>query len=256
MPRKNESDKRKENEKENIVNNKNEDEKTTNKKENIKEEIANKNNNAKEEIVNKNNNEKEEIANKNNNEKEEIVNKNNNEKEEITNKSNKIKEKVADEKDSEEGKIAKKDQFDIEKLKSIEKEIKKTRKKVSKDVNLKRTNILTNLFIAIFLNVYFAMLLKATINIPAIELLTDFRVFIIFEVICTIVLLEISIKRDSLIFFWFGIEMMFIGVATLAYMNLYGFNYPRMGLFTSLCIGTFTVYYLIKVLIIAIRKVK
>lgn len=234
MPRKNKSDKRKENEKENIVNNKKEDEKTTNKKENIKEEIAN----------------------KNNNEKEEIVNKNNNEKEEITNKSNKIKEKVADEKDSEEGKIAKKDQFDIEKLKSIEKEIKKTRKKVSKDVNLKRTNILTNLFIAIFLNVYFAMLLKATINIPAIELLTDFRVFIIFEVICTIVLLEISIKRDSLIFFWFGIEMMFIGVATLAYMNLYGFNYPRMGLFTSLCIGTFTVYYLIKVLIIAIRKVK
>lgn len=241
MPRKNESDKRKENEKENIVNNKKEDEKTTNKKENIKEEIANKNNNA-----------KEEIANKNNNENEEIVNKNNNEKEEITNKNNKIKEKVADEK----GKIAKKDQFDIEKLQSIEKEIKKTRKKVSKDVNLKRTNILTNLFIAIFLNVYFAMLLKATINIPAIELLTDFRVFIIFEVICTIVLLEISIKRDSLIFFWFGIEMMFIGVATLAYMNLYGFNYPRMGLFTSLCIGTFTVYYLIKVLIIAIRKVK
>ena len=243
MPRKNESDKRKENE--NIVNNKKEDEKTTNKKENIKEEIANKNNNAKEEIVNKNNNEKEEI-----------VNKNNNEKEEITNKSNKIKEKVANEKDSEKGKIAKKDQFDIEKLQSIEKEIKKTRKKVSKDVNLKRTNILTNLFIAIFLNVYFAMLLKATINIPAIELLTDFRVFIIFEVICTIVLLEISIKRDSLIFFWFGIEMMFIGVATLAYMNLYGFNYPRMGMFTSLCIGTFTVYYLIKVLIIAIRKVK
>lgn len=234
MPRKNESDKRKENEKENIVNNQKEDEKTTNRKENIKEEIAN----------------------KNNNEKEEIVNKNNNANEEITNKSNKIKEKVADEKDSEEGKIAKKDQFDIEKLKSIEKEIKKTRKKVSKDVNLKRTNILTNLFIAIFLNVYFAMLLKATINIPAIELLTDFRVFIIFEVICTIVLLEISIKKDSLIFFWFGIEMMFIGVATLAYMNLYGFNYPRMGLFTSLCIGTFTVYYLIKVLIIAIRKVK
>ena len=234
MPRKNESDKRKENEKENIVNNQKEDEKTTNRKENIKEEIAN----------------------KNNNEKEEIVNKNNNEKEEITNKSNKIKEKVADEKDSEEGKIAKKDQFDIEKLKSIEKEIKKTRKKVSKDVNLKRTNILTNLFIAIFLIVYFAMLLKATINIPAIELLTDFRVFIIFEVICTIVLLEISIKKDSLIFFWFGIEMMFIGVATLAYMNLYGFNYPRMGMFTSLCIGTFTVYYLIKVLIIAIRKVK
>lgn len=234
MPRKNKSDKRKENEKENIVNNKKEDEKTTNRKENIKEEIAN----------------------KNNNEKEEIVNKNNNEKEEITNKSNKIKEKVADEKDSEKGKIAKKDQFDIEKLQSIEKEIKKTRKKVSKDVNLKRTNILTNLFIAIFLNVYFAMLLKATINIPAIELLTDFRVFIIFEVICTIVLLEISIKRDSLIFFWFGIEMMFIGVATLAYMNLYGFNYPRMGMFTSLCIGTFTVYYLIKVLIIAIRKVK
>lgn len=234
MPRKNESDKRKENEKENIVNNQKEDEKTTNRKENIKEEIANKNNNAKEEIVNKNNNEKEEI----------------------TNKSNKIKEKVADEKDSEKGKIAKKDQFDIEKLQSIEKEIKKTRKKVSKDVNLKRTNILTNLFIAIFLNVYFAMLLKATINIPAIELLTDFRVFIIFEVICTIVLLEISIKKDSLIFFWFGIEMMFIGVATLAYMNLYGFNYPRMGMFTSLCIGTFTVYYLIKVLIIAIRKVK
>ena len=234
MPRKNESDKRKENEKENIVNNQKEDEKTTNRKENIKEEIAN----------------------KNNNEKEEIVNKNNNEKEEITNKSNKIKEKVANEKDSEKGKIAKKDQFDIEKLQSIEKEIKKTRKKVSKDVNLKRTNILTNLFIAIFLIVYFAMLLKATINIPAIELLTDFRVFIIFEVICTIVLLEISIKRDSLIFFWFGIEMMFIGVATLAYMNLYGFNYPRMGMFTSLCIGTFTVYYLIKVLIIAIRKVK
>lgn len=234
MPRKNESDKRKENEKENIVNNKKEDEKTTNKKENIKEEIANKNNNAKEESANKNNNEKEET----------------------TNKSNKIKEKVADEKDSEKGKIAKKDQFDIEKLQSIEKEIKKTRKKVSKDVNLKRTNILTNLFIAIFLNVYFAMLLKATINIPAIELLTDFRVFIIFEVICTIVLLEISIKRDSLIFFWFGIEMMFIGVATLAYMNLYGFNYPRMGMFTSLGIGTFTVYYLIKVLIIAIRKVK
>ena len=243
MPRKNESDKRKENE--NIVNNKKEDEKTTNKKENIKEEIANKNNNA-----------KEESANKNNNEKEEIVNKNNNANEEITNKSNKIKEKVANEKDSEKGKIAKKDQFDIEKLKSIEKEIKKTRKKVSKDVNLKRTNILTNLFIAIFLIVYFAMLLKATINIPAIELLTDFRVFIIFEVICTIVLLEISIKKDSLIFFWFGIEMMFIGVATLAYMNLYGFNYPRMGMFTSLCIGTFTVYYLIKVLIIAIRKVK
>ena len=36
MPRKNESDKRKENEKENIVNNQKEDEKTTNRKENIK----------------------------------------------------------------------------------------------------------------------------------------------------------------------------------------------------------------------------
>ena len=150
--------------------------------------------------------------------------------------------------------ITKKDQFDVKKLESIENEIKKNKRKISKETNLKRTNILTNLLIAIFIVIYFDMLLKATVNIPAIELLTDFKVFIIFELICTLILLEISIKKDSSTFFKFGIEMMALGVATLAYMNLYSMNYPRIQLFTSGCIGAFTIYYLIKTIIISFKK--
>ena len=109
---------------------------------------------------------------------------------------------------SKDNEIAKKDQFDVKKLESIENEIKKNKKKISKAESFKRTNILSNLFIAIFVVIYFAMLLKATINIPAIELITDFKVFIIFELICTIVLFEASIKKDSTVFFAFGIEML------------------------------------------------
>ena len=97
------------------------------------------------------------------------------------------------------------------------------------------------------------MLLKATINIPAIELITDFKVFIIFELICTIVLFEASIKKDSTVFFAFGVEMLLLGISTLAYMNLYSMNYPRIEWFTSLCIVFFTIYYLVKAIVIAIK---
>ena len=159
---------------------------------------------------------------------------------------------MANKKESQE--ITKKDQFDVKKLESIEKEIKRNKKKISKETNLKRTNILSNLIIAIFIVVYFAMLLKATINIPAIELLTDFKVFIVFELVCTLILLEISIKKDSAMFFTFALEMMALGVATLAYMNLYSMNYPKIQLFTSACVGGFTIYYLIKIIIRAFRK--
>ena len=85
-------------------------------------------------------------------------------------KSNVDKENL----DKEENKIAKKEQLDFEKLESIGEEIKKNKKKISKETNLKRTNIISNLFIAMFIVVYFSMLLKATVNIPTIELLTDF----------------------------------------------------------------------------------
>lgn len=154
---------------------------------------------------------------------------------------------------SKDNEIAKKDQFDVKKLESIENEIKKNKKKISKAESFKRTNILSNLFIAIFVVIYFAMLLKATINIPAIELITDFKVFIILELICTIVLFEASIKKDSAVFFAFGIEMLLLGISTLAYMNLYSMNYPRIEWFTSLCIAFFTIYYLVKAIVIAIK---
>ena len=165
-------------------------------------------------------------------------------------KSNDDKENL----DKGEKKIAKKEQLDFEKLESIGEEIKKNKKKISKETNLKRTNIISNLFIAMFIVVYFSMLLKATVNIPTIELLTDFKVFIIFELVCTLILLEFSIRKDSSTFFAFGIEMMLLGIATLAYMNLYNIAYSKINLFTVFCIGFFTIYYLIKALIIGKRN--
>lgn len=144
-----------------------------------------------------------------------------------------------------------------EKLDAINKELRADKKKSNSDENRekKHTKILNNVSIAAIFVIYFGLIIQGIINIPTIQFITDLKVFSIAELICSLILLEISYKRDSGSIFLNAIEMISLFGQTLFILELYSNEVNNINLYIAAMMSIATIYYLIKIIIIALRNV-
>jgi len=144
-----------------------------------------------------------------------------------------------------------------EKILKIE-EIKKTlknKKQLPKEEIEKINNILfKNIMIAIGIIVYFIFLNLGKMNIEHSVYTTDLKVFSMCTLLAAIIIIEIAYKKDSGEIALYGIEMIILAIATfsLIYINL--MLSSRYLLISTAISFIFAIYYLIKSMVIYLRK--
>lgn len=156
-------------------------------------------------------------------------------------------------------------EIDSEKLDIIEEEIKDNKekfknKKIKSETldnfkdNPRYKLMFKNALIVIFYIVYFCLLILGKDRIPTIEFIRDLRIIILLDVIVSIILLEISLKKDSGDIFMYGIEMIFIGGFTLFILEYYLRQDINLNIWVSIIIGIIVLYYIIKCLVLSKKK--
>lgn len=142
------------------------------------------------------------------------------------------------------------------KLEEIKETLKK-KKNIPKEETEKINKVLfRNIIIAILIIIYFIFLNLGQINIKAEVYQTDLKVFSMCTLILAIVLIENAYKKDSGEIALYGIEMIILSIITLAliYVNLIFSS--RYAYIISAISYIFAAYYLIKSMVIYIRRRK
>lgn len=145
---------------------------------------------------------------------------------------------------------------EIIKIEDIQKTM-KNKKKVPKEEIEKINKILfRNIILAVCIITYFIFLNLGHINIKPDVYQTDLKVFSMCTLLIAIVLLEMAYKKDSGEFALYGVEMIVLSLITvsLIYINLM-FS-TRYVYIISAVSYIFAIYYLVKSMIIYIRKRK
>lgn len=146
--------------------------------------------------------------------------------------------------------------IDDSQLETIKKEIKNNKQRSAKQRDKKNKEILKNIIIGAVAVAFFGLLCLGEQNIPTIQFIKDLRTFTIAEMIATIVIFEIAYKKDSDTIALHGIEMLSISSMTLLVLGLYGRGSDKTGLLIAISVTIITLYYLIKSLVIGLKKTK
>ena len=115
---------------------------------------------------------------------------------------------------------------------------------------------LKNNLIGIVVIIYFLALIIGKESINTIEYITDLKVFIILETIISIVIIEKAYKKDTFSIAINGIEMLVLGGSTVLILDLFNKQNDKLNLVFAILVGIFTFYYLLKMLVLAIKKDK
>lgn len=145
---------------------------------------------------------------------------------------------------------------DQKKLDEISKELKADKERDESDEkrNKKYKKILINVSIAGIIIIYLRLIIEGIINIPTIQFITDLKVFSIAELLCSLVLLEISYKRDSGSVFLNAIEMIALCGQTLFILELYSNEIYNINIYIAVLMSVSLIYYLLKITVIALRN--
>lgn len=144
---------------------------------------------------------------------------------------------------------------DIEKLEKIKDEMKSSkRKNRTKETEYKFKLIFINILIAIAMTIFLALVMLGYQRMGKEELITDLKFFIVFAVLLGIVLLEIAYRKDSGNIFLNGLEVMGIGGVSIYILDLLSKNTEDIFFKINIIMAVIVGYYLIKSLIIRIRK--
>lgn len=139
-------------------------------------------------------------------------------------------------------------------------EIKKTikNKKVVPKEEIEKINkkLFTNIIVAICIIIYFIFLNLGHINIKPDIYVTDLKVFSMCTLLIAIALIEIAYKKDSGEIALYGIEIIVLSLCTVAliYVNL--MLSTRYVYIVSAISYIFAIYYLIKSIVIYLKKKK
>ena len=127
-------------------------------------------------------------------------------------------------------------------LKTIKEEIKKNKKdkKSTEEKQQKYKEILKNLLICMFIFKY----------------LTNLKTFIMVEVLISIFIFENSYSKDNFLIGLHGIELLTVSGLTILLLDLFNKQSEFLSLAFAIITGIVLIYYLIKVLVIAIKKNK
>lgn len=146
------------------------------------------------------------------------------------------------------------DELNADKLDKIKKELKE--EKDTEGKRIIRLKVFFNILIAIFIVIYFALILIGSAKIPTIQYLRDLKFFVFLDLIVAIVLFEKSInsKNQSEFLFLNGIEITIVGIITLFIVDLFNKQSSNLNLFVCIAIEAFVFYYFIKSLIIIYKN--
>ncbi len=143
-------------------------------------------------------------------------------------------------------------------LEQIHKELQnnKKAKRIDAGKKLKRKEIFKNELIIIFIELYFIVLVLSNNNFSTIEFISDLKIIALIEVFMAVILFEIAYKKEDEKIGLHGIEMTALGISTMILLNLYSNQFSHLNIALAVIIGIFTLYFLIKMFVIAIKKKK
>lgn len=152
--------------------------------------------------------------------------------------------------------------LEIEKdnIKIIEQELsqgRKEKKKIPTD-ELERLNnrIFKNMIIAIVIILYLLLIHMGALNIETTTYIMDLKVFSMLLIGLTILIFEISYKKDSGILCIYGMEILMLAIITLLLPTYYTIQNENYGMIIASILITFTIYYIIKSAIIYYKERK
>lgn len=145
-------------------------------------------------------------------------------------------------------------QLEKDKIKVIEQELSqeiKEQKKIPTD-KLKKLNnrILKNMMLAIAIILYLLLINMGALNIETITYVRDLKVFSMLFIGITVLIFEISYKKDSGILCIYGIEILILAIITLVLPTLYTMQNEKYGMIIIGILSAFTIYYIVKSIII------
>ncbi|MBR3134390.1 MAG: hypothetical protein IKG56_02900 [Clostridia bacterium] len=141
-----------------------------------------------------------------------------------------------------------------EHLEKIAKEIDDNKSKSITKKEIKYKNIIRNILIAICIIIYFALLLFGKGKISTIDYIRILKTIIAIDVLVSIVLFEISMKKDNIEIGIHGLEMIFVGGFTVYILELFNTQNNNINIYFSIFIGITVIYYIVKSIILAIKK--
>lgn len=124
--------------------------------------------------------------------------------------------------------------------------IKEKKKLPEEQLNKLNNRIFKNMLLAIAIIVYLLLLNIGSLNIETPTYIMDLKVFSLLLIATTIIIFEISYKKDSGILCIYGIEILVLAILTLGLPTLYIIQKENYGFIITGAILAFTLYYMIK----------
>ncbi len=147
-----------------------------------------------------------------------------------------------------------KDREDLERVKQniekLEKEVidkKQLPKEEEEKINKK---LFENIFIADILMVFFYLLSLGSLNIETPVFLKDLKVFSMGLIVLTIILFEISYKKENANLCIHGIECLVLAIVTLFSSYIYMIQMKEFHIYSAIVAYAFAIYYVGKSIII------
>ena len=165
-------------------------------------------------------------------------------------KNKNIKEKKDILKEDKTSKEISKEQAKIE---TIRKELKSKNKIPIKDMNKIYNAIFPNIYIAAGVIIYFLFMIFGFYNINNKVFITDVKAFSIAMLCGAIAIFEYAYKKDSTKFAIYGIEMLFVALATLFIQYIYFYQTETIIRLYMLIPLAFAIYYVLKSIILATK---
>ena len=91
-------------------------------------------------------------------------------------------------------------------------------------------------------------------KISTIDYIRILKTIIAIDVLVSIVLFEISMKKDNIEIGIHGLEMIFVGGFTVYILELFNTQNNNINIYFSIFIGITVIYYIVKSIILAIKK--
>ena len=146
------------------------------------------------------------------------------------------------------------EEIDKEKLEQIENELKNNKECLEKTSKIKKA--ILSIVTGIIFILYFVCILFGKTKVAEYKVELALRILSIAYLVISIILFEISMKKDKESIFLSGIELAVMGGITLYILKLF-INYNEfINKYIGIAIGVVAGYYLIKALVIVIKKIK
>lgn len=145
---------------------------------------------------------------------------------------------------------------DLNNLKKAQEKIEAKKQLPKEESDRINKRIFQNIMVAIGIVIYLYFINLASIHIPKETLVMDLKVFSMIAILVTIIIFEISYKKDSGILCVFGIESFFVALATLVLAYLYAIEYGLFQLVIAYLSLVTAIYYVAKSIVIYLKMQK